>query len=235
MQNEGYLQSCMIAFRLQSCIRIMNIERGRKMEKQLATERIEHKANIFKTLSMLFKQPDSDIEYYIEHLKISVEALYPHLTKHIIQLEQEFMKYKQNITVLKAVHAKLFIGPFDVLAPPYSSIYLHEGRNVYGESTYDAMKMYSEAGVAMAKEFKDLPDHISVELEFIYYLYFLYREKNEQQHLRQISHFIDKHLIRWVPLFAKKIIEENTSQFYLALANALNEIISSESSDMQMN
>ncbi|UTW70898.1 molecular chaperone TorD family protein [Anaerobacillus sp. HL2] len=44
-------------------------------------------------------------------------------------------RFRKDVTKLKVDFAKLFVGPFDVLAPPYSSVYLNEGRAVYGEST----------------------------------------------------------------------------------------------------
>src|SRR5690554_3912256 len=142
------------------------------MEQTISISKTEKKANLYKVLSILFVQPTSEMDFYLTHLQDSVEYLYPELKEKVDKLRNEFQKHKEDLTNLKVEHAKLFIGPFDVLAPPYSSIYLEQGRSVIGESTLFAKDMYEKAGISMSQESKEIPDHISIELEFLYYLYF---------------------------------------------------------------
>ena len=202
------------------------------MVEMFLTETSEHKANVFKILSVLFKQPNADIEYYLTHLKPSIEKTFPQLYNLAVQLEEQFKLHSKDLTDLQVEYAKLFVGPFYVLAPPYSSIYLHQGRIVYGESTLAALDMYNDAGINLSDEYKDLPDHISAELEFIYYLYVSYREKGDENYLYQIKSFVNKHLKKWTPLFAKKIVESEPSLFYNLLANLLEQVVILENSDL---
>lgn len=202
------------------------------MEATISVERVEHKANVFKVLSMLYKQPTDDLQYYLTHLKISVKKVYPHLIDIVEQLENYYLEKRANLTDLQVEHAKLFVGPFDVLAPPYSSVYLNEGRAVYGESTLDALNMYHKAGIDMATDFKDLPDHISVELEFIYFLYFQYREKEDYQYVKHIEGFIVDHLVKWVKPFTIKIEERASLPFYQLLSEILFQVVTRETVEL---
>lgn len=196
-------------------------------------EKIEHKANIYKVLSVLYKQPTDEIEYYLEHLKTSIENTYPSLKELAEQLSTEFKLHGNDLTKLKIDHAKLFVGPFDLLAPPYSSIYLNEGRLVFGESTMEALSLYKQAGIEMAKDFKDVPDSISVELEFIYYLFFLIREnEKEEKHQALLKSFIQDHLIKWVAPFTSKINESAKEDFYKYLANLLVQVVYLEDKEL---
>lgn len=197
-------------------------------------EKIEHRANIYKVLSVLYKQPTEEIEYYLEHLQTSIENVYPSLKELAEQLLTEYKLYGNDLTKLKIDHAKLFVGPFDLLAPPYSSIYLNEGRLVFGESTMEALSLYKQAGIEMAKDFKNVPDSISVELEFIYYLFFLIRENGEEKYQELLKSFIQKHLIKWVAPFTSKINESAKEDFYKYLANLLVQVVYLEDKELSI-
>lgn len=197
-------------------------------------KKIEDKANIYKVLSVLYKQPTEEIEYYLEHLQTSIENVYPSLKELAEQLLTEYKLYGNDLTKLKIDHAKLFVGPFDLLAPPYSSIYLNEGRLVFGESTMEALSLYKQAGIEMAKDFKNVPDSISVELEFIYYLFFLIRENGEEKYQELLKSFIQDHLIKWVAPFTSKINESAKEDFYKYLANLLVQVVYLEDKELSI-
>ena len=67
-------------------------------------------------------------------------------------------------------YARLLVGPNELPAPPYGSVYLEEGRKVMGESTARVMEFYKAEGLSMNEQFQNLPDHITAEMEFMYYL-----------------------------------------------------------------
>lgn len=71
---------------------------------------------------------------------------------------------------LAVEYARLFVGPFGLRAPPYGSVYLDNQRSVMGPSTMETIRCYEDEGLARDDEFNELPDHIVVELEFMYYL-----------------------------------------------------------------
>ena len=78
-----------------------------------------------------------------------------------------------------------------------------------------------------AKNFKDAPDHISAELEFMYYLIFkeieAFAESDTEAamgFIQKQKSFLEDHLMAWVPEFAKNIIENAENPFYPNLAKA---------------
>ncbi len=76
---------------------------------------------------------------------------------------------------LAVEHARLFVGPERVPAPPYESVWTDtdpmSGRPViHGPSTDSVEAAYAEQGVGIAEDYHDLPDHVATEAEFVCYL-----------------------------------------------------------------
>jgi putative dimethyl sulfoxide reductase chaperone len=132
-----------------------------------------------------------------------------------------------DLEALKIDFAKLFVGPYKLLAAPYGSVYLDDGRTLMGNSTLDVENRYREEGLDTAKDFKDAPDHITAELEFIHYLIFKEIEAISNSDMKTAIGFFQKqkcflesHLLAWVPEFAGNIIEHARTLFYQNLAKA---------------
>jgi len=126
-------------------------------------------------------------------------------------------------------YARLFLGPFKLLAPPYGSVYLEDGRGM-GNSTLAARDVYKQEGLDLV--LKDAPDHISVELEFMCYLACNEAEAREDSdlkeaarlHTRQAS-FLRAHLGRWIQEFARNIERNAQTEFYRALGLATRDFL----------
>ncbi len=121
--------------------------------------------------------------------------------------------------------AALFIGPQNLLAPPYGSVYLEpEKRQVMGKSTQDVQRLYRQAGLEVSKAFKQPPDHIRIELRFMSHLIARILEALEQGDIQQAEAlvntqlgFLQRHLARWVKPFSRLVIEHSTTELYTAL------------------
>ena len=129
-------------------------------------------------------------------------------------------------------YAKLFVGPYELKAAPYGSIYLDEGRKIMGDSTIEVIKIYKDEGLSIDENFKELPDHIAVELEFMYYLIFKEVEALEKSETDKALNFIktqelflDKFLKKWVGPFCDKIKQGTDNEFYSSLADCLSVFI----------
>lgn len=131
---------------------------------------------------------------------------------------------------LKAAHAGLFIGPFELGAPPYGSIYLENTRRVMGDSTVAVQKLYRSAGLSL--EVAEAPDHIALELEFMHFLIMgeadsVARDDRDEAKAFAAtqSHFLRNYLAPWVPEFCAAIRKSTTSGFYTSLADCLEGFI----------
>lgn len=65
---------------------------------------------------------------------------------------------------------RLFFGPGHVLVPPYESVHMSANGLVMGQAAVDVSRKYREEGLAISPDFKNLPDHVVVELEFMAHL-----------------------------------------------------------------
>ena len=130
-----------------------------------------------------------------------------------------------SLDALAVEHARLFIGPFQLVAPPYGSIYLDDAKTVMGDSTARAASFYHSCGLHLTDDFHELPDHFAVELEFMSYLAFKQREAEASGHKDEAARFLDlqkefldRFLMPWLEPFTYAIINDGEAPFYQAIA-----------------
>ena len=116
-----------------------------------------------------------------------------------------------------------YIRLFDVGAagppcPLYGGVYVGDRMKVME----DATRFYNFFGLRLSPEMRELPDHITTELEFLHYLTF--REAEARQHgvdslslLRAERDFLARHLCRWVPQLQARLTKQTTPPFFAAL------------------
>ena len=180
----------------------------------------------FLLLSDCYRLPDQALLEKISHLENHLANFSESISLIVKQVRSE-SDANTLIEQLKIDHSKLFVGPYNLLAPPYGSVYLEGERKVMGDSTHDVISRYREAGLQTAESFKDAPDHISAELEFLYYLIFKELEAFSSSELQSAIGYVQKqkafledHLMVWVPVFAVSIKKHAEHPFYTNLAEA---------------
>lgn len=201
------------------------------MEQNTYLLREANRGEVYKMLSALYYPPCDDIDTLFSRLVEPLMALAPDLGRLVAPLHTQTADHD----ALLLDHSALFVGPFRLLAPPYGSIYLEGKREVMGASTGDARRRYELAGLDMAEEIRDAPDHIAIELEFMYYLVFRHYEAlqsdppaAQQWQTQQIS-FLDRHLGQWVGPFAEKVRENARTEHYRILASVTASFIQLDS------
>ena len=179
------------------------------------------RANVYLILARCFRQPESGLAEDLDLLMQMLGRLYPQCLPAAEVLRESF--HEADREELKIDHAKLFVGPYDLLAPPYGSVYLDGERRVMGNSTMDAAALYAQAGLSPDPVNHEPPDHISTALEFMYFLGFQQASGEGggqgQPHLKELEHrFLSNHLGRWVEPFTGRILASGLGGFYAALA-----------------
>ena len=188
------------------------------------------KENCFRLLSACFYEPQKKL--FLE------ENLFGNLTEYLKQVCPDAVRFSSNMESsihnytnedLSVEYARLFVGPFELLAPPYGSVYLDDGGRVMGDSTMKVIEAYQKEGLSKNDDFKDLPDHIAVEMEFMSYLIFKEREALEKSDSDAAKEYADKredflnNSIRpWVPQFCSRIKQGTENGFYQSLAECLS-------------
>jgi TorA maturation chaperone TorD len=163
-------------------------------------------------------ETDDDIDY---GLKLMIESCKNNMYRADAWLEDLAIEY-----------TRLFIGPQNPPAVPYASFYLSESHLLMTDETIYVRNRYLDAGMAVKDLYRIPDDHIGIELEFIYFLtqkIIEYFEQGKQQEASRLfemrSNFLKEHMALWTPVFADKVIEHTTEDFYKGAAYILRGII----------
>ena len=195
---------------------------------KLASGSQQQRANCYKLLSLCYYQPDKEIGSIINALSNEIRELVPEAVEHLEEVSQEIDEHQDDLNYFLIDYAKLFVGPFNVLASPYSSVYLGHERRVMGDSTLEACKMYQKAGLEISGDLKDVPDHIKVELEFMQYLILKDASPEDDSALAfdLQKEFLLNHLALWLPDFTQTVIKNAQTILYKNLAEVTHIFIS---------
>jgi TorA maturation chaperone TorD len=184
------------------------------------------RATAYRLLSACFYQPETAFleEDVFGQLLEALTVLDDDLGEQADQLGKAFRR--ANLDELLLDYSRLFLGPFNILAKPYGSVYL-DGENVtMGDSTLNAMACYREGKFELAEDFREVPDHVAVELEFLYLLTFRENDALAQGSsvdfglaAQQKTVFLKNHLGRWVGAFCERVRLGAETDFYRMLAN----------------
>ena len=141
---------------------------------------------------------------------------------------------------LKVEYARLFVGPGAVPAPPCESAYRNRSPScgisaAQGLWAASVEADYRRRGLSLYPCHRDLPDHVSTELVF---MYFLSRQEGEAWEECQIETakelrraqlgFLKEHLGGWLPEFCWRVQNATRSNLYWALAHILREFLVAE-------
>lgn len=192
----------------------------------------------YRLLAACFYQPDKSLfiqENLLGNLKEGLKRICPPASSFVEKMEEALSKYTDEELLVN--YAKLFVGPYELIAPPYGSVYIDKERKVMGDSTIKTMDFYREAGLEISKDFKELPDHIAVELEFMYYLIFKEVEAlgssdidAARRYAEMQNRFINSFLGLWINDFCEKIKNGTDNEFYKALADCASTFVKNSSS-----
>jgi TorA maturation chaperone TorD len=133
----------------------------------------------------------------------------------------------QLVEILAQEFTRLFIGPSSHISA-HESIFSDMDNGVsalWGESTV-AVKSFIEAtGLDYNPEFNGVPDHVSVELEFMQRMTEWEADKWRQQDRENAEYclevqrmFLDQHLSTWLPQFCDVVIKQADIRFYAGVA-----------------
>lgn len=192
------------------------------------------RAKAYKAMAECYYPPERATIQQARHLSRNLKVLCPAAAEAADRMEAAVLAC-EGVEELAVDHARLFVGPFALLAPPYGSVYLEGERRCMGDSTLDVGSCYREVGLGTAPGFNDAPDHIAAELEFMHFL--VIRELEAQaggeldraQYFRQKqSSFLARHLAAWVPNFSRSVEEQAQTRFYQSLAAATRMFVESD-------
>ncbi len=214
--------------------------RKKNVNGQQYAQNANSRSDIYSLLSSVYSQePD---ESFIEHLNNST-------LRQLLAKEEKWDKgfWAQSVQKicedLAVEYTGLFIGPKNHI-PPYESLYNYkeeETRQMWGTATVEVKKVIESSGLSFEEDYGGIPDHISIEMEFMQKLVkkeaqLWEKKKNDTQLGKTIEFekkFIDEHLTTWIPDFCQKVIEAARLDFYRNLAVFTKNFIMNEKEEVE--
>lgn len=186
-----------------------------------ATARVD----LCRFLSACFYEPTAEFaeEKLFDSIYTAALQLSPDLAEHARQLREAFLA--QDLQTLLVDYTRLFLGPLETLAPPYGSAWTATQPEDEENPLPPVLALFQEGGFDLDPEFKDLPDHVAVELEFLYVLTFNTTRADRDgkaeeaaaiEQLRQ--RFLSEHLGAWIEPFSAAVKANAQTAFYRELA-----------------
>ncbi len=219
------------------------------VNEQELLDRAQARANLYALLALCFSEPTLKLAEDLAGgvlaaaLRESAEALGLQVCADLEALES--LGRPQGAAAglhaeLALEHMRLFVGPGALPCPPYESVCridvpADERGLLMGSTTVAVRQAYAAAGVDLAAEHHDLPDHISTELEFMYFLTAREVEARERGDVAGAEQWVERqhafgvaHLGQWAAAFCDSVERHAQSLFYRSAASLLSHFIYSE-------
>ena len=125
-------------------------------------------------------------------------------------------------------YTRLFLGPVGARANPYGSVWLGPDGLAMQDSTMAVVGLYEEGGFELSEDFRDLPDHVAAELEFLYLLLFREGRAGAREAAALKRRLLGEHLGRWIGPFTEAVKAGAQCAFYRELAELTNRFVAME-------
>lgn len=140
-------------------------------------------------------------------------------------------------------YTRMFIGPFEVPAQPWESVYVRKDKLLFQKTTMDVRKIYEKYGFQTTDFNIEADDHVGLELDFVFQLNQLCIRAGEADRpdvgreinrlLKEQKRFIDDHLLAFIPQFAEKVVTHAETDFFKGLAAILEHFLQMDSKVLQ--
>lgn len=190
------------------------------------------RADFSRLLAACFYEPGAEFveEKVFESMAAAAECFDRSLAEQAGRLAKAFES--EDPQELLVDYTRLFLGPIEAPARPYGSVWLEDRQILMQDSTQGVIALYEEGGFEIDEDFRDLPDHVAAELEFLYLLLFRHAEavrnvdaKGIEKYSRLRQRFLEEHLGRWVGPFAQAMEQGSQTAFYRELADATRSFV----------
>jgi TorA maturation chaperone TorD len=193
------------------------------------------RADFCRLLAACYYQPGPEYaeERVFESMTDAAGRIDAALATHARRLGEAFSA--EGIDSLLVDYTRLFLGPVSALAKPYESVWRSADGPLVQDPTATVRAMYEKCGFQIDERFRELPDHIAAELEFLYLLIFREARARRVGEADAVAMLADvrgcllgQHLGLWIGPFTAAVRTGARSAFYRELAECTNRFITLE-------
>jgi len=132
---------------------------------------------------------------------------------------------------LEASYVSLFISNREgIVGPLYHSCYAGPEGTQYepllmGEPAVEMRKRLASSGLALDEDLNQLPDHLCIEIEYLYFLLNEGRDKDNDSRLAEAMDFAGDWMLPWVRQFQERLKADEETEFYFLVAGLLVKLL----------
>lgn len=182
------------------------------------------RSQMYALLGVAFAFPDRDLHEAVRDgafvqsvaalCKVLPHALSMAVTAGLATAPDDYVEFESE-------YIRLFdVGASGPPCPLYGGVYIGDRMKNMEEAT----RFYNFFELRLSSDVRELPDHVTTELEFLHYLAFREVEAaaraGDVASLRRAEHdFLERHLCRWVPRLRERMLKQKPAPFFLALVD----------------
>ncbi len=131
------------------------------------------------------------------------------------------------LAYLEEGYVRLFINDRGgIAAPLYASCYEDEKRpQLMGEAAVRMQKTLSDLDIHISGDVREPPDHLSIELEVLYFLLTQSRATDPTQRLMAATDFAAEGMLPWVRAFHRRLAGDVRCRFYPLITGVLLSVL----------
>ncbi len=186
-----------------------------------ATLQIPQHSDAYGLLNAALEYPDEELVAlindgsFVGRCRQTLGSLYPELEADI---DWRALSQAGVDDELAVEYSRLFdVGAAGPPCPLYGGVYQDSRMPTLEE----LVRFYNYAGLTAEGAGEELPDHISVQLDFLYYLCYCeeqLRETDDSADFQRLQRdFINRHPGRWLPKLCERLQQHHASPFYQSL------------------
>ena len=153
-----------------------------------------------------------------------------HLHDELVELRsmtEGFSSAADLFAYLEKGYLRLFINDRGKIAAPlYASCYEDmQSPSLMGAAALRMQAVLAELGIQKSEDVCEPPDHLSIELELLYYLLTRHKKSGRLKGLSEAAYFAAEFLIPWVQVFNQRLAQETHCRFYPLTTSVLLSIL----------
>ncbi len=185
----------------------------------MATDIINIDAEVYSFFSIMFYDPretflqEPQIIGVLGKLLVTTD---PSLSDDVEELLTELETVDKNELILD--YSALFIGPYQLQAPPYGSVYLDKSKRLNDESSEAVANIYRKFGLDVDSSMKEPADHIAIELEFLHTALIMIENSENPETLSAIlSEFETTYLKPFATQMCDLMVKNSSTIFFIKI------------------
>ncbi len=178
--------------------------------------------NVIELLAAIFRGPNADgwnaiFTAGLPELLTHAPEEPGHLTHSLLDLQDSRPERSESsMNVLETEYVRLFVaGRGGVVAPLYESCHLGDAPRIMGDSALSMRSRLNAAGLEISLDSNEPPDHLSLELEYLYHQLSTAWTTNDPSIEAKAREFARCDMLPWITRFSETLAQGNPHPVYL--------------------